>query len=232
MYQEKWLNAENPPFEINGLAFYNREKLFRRLPASGRFVYSKGVEELAWNTSGVQVRFSAFLRTLRCKAALREYALFDHMTFIGKCGLDCYIGRNGTPARYFSSLRSEMKDRISGTLLELDKPEQCEIIINLPLYSGIHELLLGFDAEAVIGAPAPLASEYRAVFYGTSITQGGCANRPGMSYTNILSRMLGAECINLGFSGNGKGEPELARSISMIERAGLVVLDYEGNCNY
>lgn len=69
------------------------------------------------------------------------------------------------------------------------------------------------------------------IVYGTSITQGGCASRPGMCYTNILSRRINREFINLGFSGNGKGEPEVARVISTIDRPGLFVLDYEANCN-
>lgn len=29
-----------------------------------------------------------------------------------------------------------------------------------------------------------------ALFYGTSILQGGCASRPGMAHTNIISRRL------------------------------------------
>jgi lysophospholipase L1-like esterase len=67
------------------------------------------------------------------------------------------------------------------------------------------------------------------IVYGTSITQGGCASRPGMAYTNILSRRLQREVINLGFSGNGRGEPELAHLLAEIPRPGLFLLDYEAN---
>jgi lysophospholipase L1-like esterase len=66
------------------------------------------------------------------------------------------------------------------------------------------------------------------VFYGTSITQGGCASRPGMSYQAILSRMLNLDFVNLGFSGNGKGEPELARAVASIN-ASCFVLDFAQN---
>jgi len=68
------------------------------------------------------------------------------------------------------------------------------------------------------------------VVYGTSITQGGCACRPGMAYTNILSRRLNLEFINLGFSGNGRGEPEVARIIATLPEPACFVLDYEANC--
>src|SRR5581483_1784049 len=65
-------------------------------------------------------------------------------------------------------------------------------------------------------------------FYGTSITQGGCASRSGMSYQAILSRMLNLDFVNLGFSGNGKGEPELATAVADIDAAAYV-LDFAQN---
>ena len=79
-------------------------------------------------------------------------------------------------------------------------------------------------------APAPRAVEAPILFYGTSITQGGCATRPGMAYPAILSRRLQASCVNLGFSGAGSGEPEVARCLALIESCSLFVLDYDANC--
>src|SRR5690606_310097 len=73
-------------------------------------------------------------------------------------------------------------------------------------------------------------SDKKVIVYGTSITQGGCASRPGMMYTNILSRRIPLEFLNLGFSGNGKGEPEVAEIIAQIDNPACLVVDYEGNC--
>ena len=61
------------------------------------------------------------------------------------------------------------------------------------------------------------------VFYGTSITHGGCAARPGMAYPSILGRRLDAEFINLGFSGNGQTEPELATLLAELKPAVFVI---------
>ena len=69
------------------------------------------------------------------------------------------------------------------------------------------------------------------MIYGTSITQGGCVSRPGSVYSNILSRKLDTEFINLGFSGNGKGEPELAHLINQISNTSFIILDYEANAS-
>ena len=68
------------------------------------------------------------------------------------------------------------------------------------------------------------------VFYGTSILQGGCASRPGMAHTNIISRRLNRECINLGFSGNGQLDLEVARVMAEVD-AGVFVLDFVPNAS-
>ena len=88
---------------------------------------------------------------------------------------------------------------------------------------------IGVVAGSSISPPLPFAHDGKVVVYGTSITQGGCAARPGMAYSNILSRRLNLEFVNLGFSGNGKGEPALAKLINQISRKKLIILDYEAN---
>src|SRR5208283_5052762 len=74
----------------------------------------------------------------------------------------------------------------------------------------------------------PWALPRPVVFYGTSITQGGCASRSGMSYQAILGRMLNIDFVNLGFSGNGMGEPEMAQAVGDIDAA-CYVLDFGQN---
>jgi lysophospholipase L1-like esterase len=104
------------------------------------------------------------------------------------------------------------------------------IVLNLPLYQGVEEISVGLDEHAAVLAPPGYVSGKKVVVYGTSITQGGCASRPGMAYTNILSRRIPLEFINLGFSGSGKGEPEVAEIVSQINDPACLVVDYEGNC--
>jgi lysophospholipase L1-like esterase len=87
---------------------------------------------------------------------------------------------------------------------------------------------IGLDADAVIEAPKAFAVAKPIVFYGTSITQGGCASRSGMSYQAILGRKLNLDFVNLGFSGNGLGEPELAQAVASID-ASYYVLDLAQN---
>ncbi len=76
--------------------------------------------------------------------------------------------------------------------------------------------------------PAPYNMPLPVVFYGTSITHGGCASRPGLIYEAILARDLNIDFINLGFSGCGKGERRVAAEMAGIEAA-CYVLDYGQN---
>jgi len=101
-------------------------------------------------------------------------------------------------------------------------PDQREFKMYLPLYDGVTKLEVGVDSMSKISKPEKNRHK-PVVFYGTSITQGGCASRPGMAHTNIISRKLGTDCINLGFSGNGRMEKPIAELISGIDALFYVI---------
>ena len=61
------------------------------------------------------------------------------------------------------------------------------------------------------------------MFYGTSITHGACASRPGTCHTALLHRRYGRPVVNLGFSGNGRMEPEMGELLAEIDAAAYVI---------
>ena len=99
-------------------------------------------------------------------------------------------------------------------------------MLYLPLYNGVKSVEIGIPEGRTISPPdaALLPHGKPIVFYGTSITQGGCASRPGMACTAIVGRQLDAPVINLGFSGNGKMEPEMADLLAQLDPS-VYVLD-------
>jgi hypothetical protein len=106
-------------------------------------------------------------------------------------------------------------------------------MLYLSLYDGVMSLEIGVDEGAFIGHPAVdrPSREKPVVMYGTSILQGGCANRPGMAHTNIIGRRLDREVINLGFSGNALLDIEIAELMASVADPGLYVLDYVPNAS-
>ena len=108
-----------------------------------------------------------------------------------------------------------------------------EYMAYLPLYDGVTSVEVGVTKNAHIGMPHKEILVKGAgkpiMFYGTSITQGGCASRPGMVYTSIISRELQKECINLGFSGNARMDKSMAEIVARVD-ADQYVIDCLPNC--
>ncbi len=227
----RWFSPETAPFVLEGFPFFESERRYRRLPLNTDEPMPEWVEALAWNTAGGKLRFHAKLKKLAVRVRLTEGHSYDHLTADGQCGFDCYAD-DGSGKRFYAVSRFDRsKTEYESVFFAADRQLDLELEINFPLYSGISDVMFGFDWDAEISAPKKRGYGKRIVVYGSSITQGGCATRPGMAYTNILSRRLDAEIINLGFSGSGRAEAEVAREISKIENVGLLLLDCEANCH-
>jgi lysophospholipase L1-like esterase len=95
----------------------------------------------------------------------------------------------------------------------------------LPLYNGVKSVELGVPkGRTLTKAKPPAKPRPSIVFYGTSITQGGCASRPGMAFTAIAGRKLDATVVNLGFSGSGRMEMAWAALLAELDPS-VYVLD-------
>ena len=154
----------------------------------------------------------------------------DHMPQTGQSGFDLYIGEVGQQRFYGTTRFMPGTTELNCELFRNTVRKRRNFIVNFPLYNGVEAFQLGLDSGSTLEAPPPYRQDRPVVVYGTSITQGGCASRPGACYTNILSRTLNRPFINLGFSGNGRGEPEMARLVAEIADPAMLILDYEGNC--
>lgn len=225
----EWHDPREGDLQVSGLAWFAQDKRYRRLPVDPAYPIRPEVSKLADCPAGAQIRFRTDSPKVAIRAKMRGPANMNHMPATGQCGFDCYIGPFGNQL-YLSTARMSLECvEYEATLVTLPR-ELRQVTLNLPLYQGLDDVRVGLVPGAKLLAPPRYASNRRIIFYGTSITQGGCVARPGMAYTNILSRRINAEFINLGFSGNGRGDPEVASIIAGIERPGLFVLDYEGNC--
>ena len=150
------------------------------------------------------------------------------MTVLGSAGIDIYKG-TGSAKTYFDSIYpSKGSSRYTETIKLSGSTEEYTLV--LPLYSAISNLTISLDTTAQVGKPTPYTYEKPVVFYGSSITQGCSASRPGTSYTDVVTRMLDANLVNLGFSGGAKGEQIVADYIAGLEMSAFV-LDYDYNAS-
>ena len=222
----KFYSVFEEPFSINGLIYENGK--FRRLPENVAKSVSEWVYHLHANTSGGRVRFKTDSSYVAISAKMCNVCKMDHFALTGSGGFDMYV-KTGDEFKFTSTFRpsSSMTDGYE-SLFDFKVNEMREIVINFPLYSDVCELYIGIEEGAAVSAPTPYAYEKPVVYYGSSITQGGCASRPGNAYPSILSRKFNTDYINLGFSGSAKGELEIAEYIASLDME-LFVYDYDHN---
>ncbi|MFH1709114.1 MAG: SGNH/GDSL hydrolase family protein [Planctomycetota bacterium] len=226
----KWFDPGKAPFRLMGFPWYATDRVFRRMPLKPPAPLPEAVDNLAWHTSGGQVHFRTDSRHVVVRVKLRFKGGMPHMPRTGTCGCDLYIGPPGDKL-YYHTTRFE-PDTVAYEILLFEHTERRmrEFTLNLPLYNGVDQLAIGVDRGCTVKPPRRYDDDRSVVIYGTSITHGGCASRPGMSYTNILSRRINVPFVNLGFSGSGQAEPEVARAIAAIPDPLLFVIDCEANC--
>ena len=225
----KW-QSPKPPVVVAGFAWFKKEGIFRRLPRRPNWKINENVDSLANSTAGGQLLFRTDSKRLAIRVELTAPAGMYHMPATGQCGFDCYLGAPGKKSFAGTAKFDHTKLSYEHLFYEQAGRNLREITLNFPLYQGVKRVLIGTDPGSRLLSPSPYKNPGKIIFYGTSITQGGCASRPGMAFTNILSRRFNHEIINLGFSGNGRGEPELAKLILEIENPACYILDYEANC--
>jgi len=223
-----WMPLPSAQFEVDGLPWYseNGGELFR-LPFKLKDCYRPPVWDLAHDPSGGRIRFRTNSSVIAIRLEYPGPPDGTNLHAFGQTGVDLYA--DGV----YRGTAIASPDARPGKLIEhtyfQDQPRlDREITLYLPLYKPVKVFGIGLDAEAHVHPAKPFAVSEPVVFYGTSITQGGCASRPGMSYQAILGRMLNLDFVNLGFSGNGTGEPALARAVASIH-ASCFVLDFAQN---
>lgn len=228
-----YYNYDEAPIEINGLYDpIGTGKLWRMPEAyKDNEALNPGMRQLLHNTAGGRLRFATDSPYLAIMVEISELSPAPHMPVTGHSGLDVYTANRGSSTyQYIKSVvpaqYQQDKDRFFTsytTLGHFDNYEQHEVMIHLPLYNGVNKLCIGIKEGCSLFAPVPYHYQKPVCFYGDSITHGGCASRPGNNYPNHVSRWLNCDFINLGFSGNCAGEPEMADYIGSLDLSAIVV---------
>lgn len=219
----KIYNIDSVPFKIYGV--FKENGKYRRIPEAVAGTVSDGVYSLHTCAAGGRVKFVTDSSYVAIYAKMERISKMPHFTLTGSAGFDLYV--NNLFAKTYFPPSFDMQDGYEG-IFEMSGNELREITINFPLYSCVCDLYIGLQESAVIKEPKPYKTEKPIVYYGSSITQGGCASRPGMSYQAIISRDFDCDHINLGFSGNARGEDEIAEYIKNLDMS-VFVLDYDHN---
>ena len=205
-----------------------KENRYDRLPASYKDIVREQVWELSKSSTGLSIRFITNSSIIKVKWEILNDLKMDHMPETGIKGVDLYF-RNKDKWQYLNTGRPKGKLN-EYILVENMTVEEREYKVYLPLYDGVKNIEIGIDSSSFIIVP-DRNLEKPIIFYGTSITQGGCASRPGMAHTNIINRKLDRDILNFGFSGNGRMEEPIAKLISEFD-AKIYVIECMPNMSY
>lgn len=217
-----WRSAEEAPFRTYGV--FRAEDGYRRVPSDVAEATSEKVAELAKNTSGGRIRFVTNSSRIAIRAYIQSICIMPHMAHAGIHGFDLYA--DGVFANTFMP-PVDIKDGYE-SLYKFPSEGERLITINMPLYNGVYKLYIGLEEGATLKAAPNYKYECPVVFYGSSITQGGCASRPGTCYEAFLSRALDCNFVNLGFSGAGRAEEAIAEYMAGLDMS-VFVMDYDYN---
>jgi len=206
---------------VEGRGWSDTERYFDRFPRKAKGVVRDSVWSLSRHSAGMCSRFETDATAIWARYELLSKSLaMPHMPATGVSGLDLYARDKQGRWRWLGFV-SPTAAKLKVRLAEGIEPGRREYLLYLPLYNGVESLEIGVAPQASF---KPLPPRTRPiVFYGTSITHGGCASRPGMAYPAIVGRRLDRPVINLGFSGNGTMDPEVGALMAELDAAVYVI---------
>lgn len=214
--------------KFNVFGIFRENDHYVRLPGAVAETVSEGVKRLHKHTAGGRVCFKTNSPCLAISVKYNEVCKFNMFPMSGAAGFDIYVMENGEQKYKNFIAPSHAVEDVFECSVDFEDNSEKEIVLNLPLYSGIDSLYIGLKKNASVSPFNPYTCDKRIVFYGSSITQGASASRPGNCYTAVLSRKFGFDYTNLGFAGSAAGEDPIADYISNLDMD-VFVYDYDHN---
>lgn len=229
-----WRSVLEEPFAIFGVEYDAEVGMFLRMPKEISEKVSVKVSALSERTAGGRVRFRTNSPYVAVRCTAPRFGAMPHMPLTGSHGFSVYcdgvFAGKVTPS-VDAVVKGDSEKIAFGGAVRLTKAGWSDIEIYMPLYGGVCELEVGVKDDAELEAPREYKYSRPIVIYGSSITQGACASRPGNDFAMRLSRMLDADVLNLGFSGNGNAEKAMLEHLAKID-ALAYVFDYNYYVEY
>jgi len=222
MAQVEWHDATTWGVEGRGWVKEERKRWFDRLPAKAEGKVTSNVWNLSRDSAGMMVRFQTDATAIYARYKLSKTLLgMPHMPATGVSGLDLYA-RDEKGQWKWVMVTKPAAQLVETKVIDGLAPGLREWAGYLPLYNGVESLEIGVPKGAKFEGLAPRTAK-PIIFYGTSITHGACASRPGMVHTAILGRRFDRPVMNLGFSGNGKMDAAVGELLCAEDAAAYVI---------
>ena len=220
----------NAKFDLYGVFYDEAQNRFLRLDGEVAERVSAGVKGLNAHTAGGRLRFRTNSKSFAIRVTYPAFYIMSHMPISAQAGFTLLCEDNAQPKLVnMLTPRFDSANGFEATAGKMHKDGQMhDYILHFPLYGLVGSLTIVLDEDAVVKQGKKYRDIKPILYYGSSITQGGCASRADASYQAMIAKWNNIDFINLGFSGSAKGEKEMADYLSKIE-CSIFVCDYDYN---
>ena len=229
----EFFDPRQAPFSIHGLYHPEEGPYFRRCPDAVAKATNEWVADLDRNTAGGRIRFTTDSPYILIHVEWPACTFSDNMGMLGESSFDLYEdlpegSRYHTTFRMPPDPRDEKLQKGFDSVVYAADSAKKSYTLHMPLYNHVDSVYIGLKPGSVLEPERPYLPIKPVLYYGSSITQGGSASRPGMAYENIISRELNVDHINMGFSGSCRGEDSMVSYLLTLD-VSVFVSDYDHN---
>lgn len=238
---QKFYRIPDENFDLYGVFYDEKAGRFLRMPQSVADSVSPTVSLLNGYTAGGRIRFSTDANRMSVTVSYDMLNTYCHMTTLGSGGfllleeteeedgrISYKLAAHFIPGHYANVSDSSGPHGYS-TEKYLAGEGMRNYILYMPTYNDVRELILGFPEGSKCSHGLKYRKDVKPVlYYGSSITEGGCSSRPDLPYQCFISRWTNTDFINLGFSSGALGEDAMAEYLSSLDLS-VFVCDYDHN---
>ncbi len=218
----------SPSFDMYGVKYDEKQQAFVRMDMDVAAKVSAGVCKLNRHTAGGRLCFSTDSATLKITVSYPKLLMMHHMAITGSSGFSLFE-RTGQGEEYVAVLMPYATDEKGfSAAAKLQGGKMREYVLYFPLYQDVSSLQITLDEKARVSRGKGYRNIAPILYYGSSITQGGCASRPDNAYQALICKRNNIDYINLGFSGSAKAEKEMVAYLGGLN-CSLFVCDYDHN---
>ena len=223
----KTYSCKEAPFVVFGVPFFYEKMNFQRVPAELREQLGGSMERLGRRCPGSRIGFRTDAAEFTVKMELKTLSVDIGMSLFSCQSINVMVGERKTSRLVGLVDPPNYETRVVEKTFH-KSAEMEEVTLWLPRNEEVEEVTVTVPDEARIEPPTPYRYG-KTLFYGSSITEGGCCCNPTTNYIALLSRWLDMDFYNFGFSGSAKGELEMADYINSFEDVSMIVMDYDHN---
>ena len=223
----KYYSLPNPLFDVYGVTYDYEKNVFVRMDLSVAKSVNPVLEYLATYSAGGRIKFATDSKNLTITVTYTELAIMPQMAMLAQSGF-ALLEETDEGQKFVGILPPRAGDKTGFTASIKLSGEMKNYVLYMPLYNQVKTMSIGLDATSTVKNGLPYKDVLPILYYGSSITQGGCASRSDNSYESMICKWNNIDYVNLGFAGNGKAEPLMCEYLSKIN-CSLFVCDYDHN---